>query len=126
MFAVLAGPGDGTRTIQNRNVLLWLYPGANGTKTGYTATARYCLIGTAVRNGRRLIAIVLGAPEDAFSDAASLLNYGFDAFSPHTFVREGDAVGELSIRGGVVPVVAGGTIAGLVPTASIDAVRPSP
>jgi D-alanyl-D-alanine carboxypeptidase (penicillin-binding protein 5/6) len=120
---VLSGPDDTRRTIQNRDVMLWLYPGATGVKTGFTAAARYCLIATAERNGRSLVAIVLGAPSDAFSDAASLFNYGFAAFTPHTFVRSGDDVGRLSIRGGTIPVVAGGTIGGLVPAASIAGAR---
>jgi D-alanyl-D-alanine carboxypeptidase (penicillin-binding protein 5/6) len=115
----IPGPGDTTRSIQNRNVLLWLYPGAIGAKTGSTATAGYCLDATAERGGRRLVAIVLGAPADAFSDAAALLNYGFGAFELHTFVRLGDSLRAVAIRGGTIPVVAGGTIEGLVPTDAV-------
>lgn len=119
----LPGPGGTVRRIQNRNVMLWLYPGAVGAKTGYTAAAGYCLVTVASRDGRRLVAVVLGAPADAFSDAASLLNYGFTAFEPHTFVRSGAPMGEVGIRGGTVPVVAGGTIGGLVPSAEIASAR---
>ena len=112
----IPGPDDTSRKLQNRNVLLWLYPGAIGTKTGSTVAAGYCLDATAERDGRRLVAIVLGAPSDAFSDAATLLNYGFGAFETRTFIRLGDPLGEAEIRGGTIPVVAGGTIEGLVPT----------
>jgi D-alanyl-D-alanine carboxypeptidase (penicillin-binding protein 5/6) len=119
----IPGPGDTSRRIQNRNVLLWLYPGAIGAKTGSTAAAGYCLVATAARDGRRLVAIVLGAPADAFSDAATLMNYGFGAFEMHTFVHLGDPLGEVAIRGGTIPVVAGGTIEGLVPTDAVAGAR---
>jgi serine-type D-Ala-D-Ala carboxypeptidase (penicillin-binding protein 5/6) len=119
----IPGPDDTPRRIQNRNVLLWLYPGAIGAKTGSTAAAGYCLDATAARDGRRLVAIVLGAPADAFSDAATLLNYGFGAFETHTFVQLGDPLGQIAIRGGTIPVVAGGTIRGLVPTGAVADAR---
>jgi serine-type D-Ala-D-Ala carboxypeptidase (penicillin-binding protein 5/6) len=119
----LPGPGDEPRHIQNRNAMLWLYRGATGVKTGSTAAARYCLVATAERNGRRLVAVVLGAPVDAFSDAASLLDYGFAAFEPHTFVQKGQSLGTLSIVGGTVPIVAGDTIHRLVPSAALPDAR---
>ena len=56
---------------------------------------------------------------DAFSDAGALLDYGFTAFESHTFVRKGDAVGTLPIRGGSVPVLAAAGIRRLVPTAAL-------
>ena len=87
------------------------------------AAGRYCLVATAQRDGRRLVAVVLGAPADAFSDAASLLNYGFEAFEPHTFIRKGAPVGTLPIRGGAVPVVAGGGIHRLVPARALAGAR---
>jgi D-alanyl-D-alanine carboxypeptidase (penicillin-binding protein 5/6) len=64
---------------QNRNGLLARDPSVDGIKTGHTETAGYCLASSAVRNGMRLIAVVLGtqsfkAREDA---SAALLNYGF-------------------------------------------------
>ncbi len=121
----IPGPDETTRTIQNRNVLLWLYPGAIGAKTGYTAAAGYCLDAAATRSGRRRVAIVLGTPTDAFSDAAALLNYGFGAFESHTFVRLGEPLGQAAIRGGSIPVVAGGTIDGLVPKDAVAGARRS-
>jgi D-alanyl-D-alanine carboxypeptidase (penicillin-binding protein 5/6) len=109
--------------IENRNALLWLYPGAFGTKTGSTAAAGNCLIAAARKDGRRLVAIVLHAPQEAFSDAASLLNYGFAGFTRRTLVREGQDEGSLRIRGGVVPVVTGRSLEALVPTTSLGDVR---
>jgi D-alanyl-D-alanine carboxypeptidase (penicillin-binding protein 5/6) len=119
----IPAPSGPPRIIQNRNVMLWLYPGATGVKTGYTAAARYCLIASASREGRDLVAIVLGAPLDAFSDAAALLNYGFEGFERHEFVVDGEPIGGVRIRGGTVPAVATDGIGGLVPSAAITEAR---
>jgi D-alanyl-D-alanine carboxypeptidase (penicillin-binding protein 5/6) len=121
-FHSIPAPGGGERHIQNRDALLWLYPGATGVKTGYTSKAGFCVVATAERDGRRLVAVVLGAPGDAFSDAAALMNYGFTAFTPHTFVTQGEPSGVVMLPGGSVPVEAGGALAALIPTASLDAI----
>jgi D-alanyl-D-alanine carboxypeptidase len=61
------------------NDLLTLYPGADGIKTGRTTAAGWCIVASATRNNRRIIATVLGAPtEDARNAAATaLLDWGF-------------------------------------------------
>ncbi len=66
----------------NRNRLLWLDPYADGLKTGHTETAGYCLVGSAKRDKRRLIAVVFGADSDSLraSESQQLLNYGFQYF----------------------------------------------
>lgn len=48
------------RTYQNHNRLLTTYPGMDGIKTGYTRASGYNLVASAERNGRRLVAVVLG------------------------------------------------------------------
>ena len=65
--------------LANTNKLLKQYEGCNGLKTGSTSIAKYCLSATAVRGGIELIAVVMAAPDYKvrFSEAASLLNYGF-------------------------------------------------
>jgi serine-type D-Ala-D-Ala carboxypeptidase (penicillin-binding protein 5/6) len=125
MHATVPAPDGPPRELQNRNAMLWLYPGAVGVKTGYTAAAGYCVVAVAEREGRRLVAVVLGAPGDAFSDAAELLNHGFGAFQEHTFVEAGEPSGVVSMRGGAVPVETGGRLVALVPTASLEDVRTS-
>ena len=62
---------------QNLNGLLWTYPGATGLKTGFTDNAGGCLLATATRGGRHLVAVVLNATGVSQSDAIVLLNYGF-------------------------------------------------
>lgn len=69
-------------TQTNRNGLLRSYEGADGLKTGHLQAAGYNLVGTAVQNNRRLIAVVLGGASEAKreQEAATLLNYGYRNF----------------------------------------------
>lgn len=62
--------------INNTNRLLSTYPGANGVKTGTTDAAGKCLVGSARRQGRELIAVVLRSSDRA-GDCSRLLDYGF-------------------------------------------------
>jgi D-alanyl-D-alanine carboxypeptidase len=60
----------------NNNYLLHAYRGANGVKTGYTHASGWCLVATATRHGRKLIAVILDSP-NMYGDARTLLNLGF-------------------------------------------------
>jgi D-alanyl-D-alanine carboxypeptidase (penicillin-binding protein 5/6) len=60
----------------NLNKMLWTYPGATGLKTGLTDDAGGCVVITATRNGRHLVAVVMHS-DVFFTDAARLLDYGF-------------------------------------------------
>jgi serine-type D-Ala-D-Ala carboxypeptidase (penicillin-binding protein 5/6) len=114
-FHTVTSLDESPRIVQNRNVLLWLYPGAIGVKTGFTSPAGYCVVASAEREDMRLIAVVLGEPGEPFSDAAALLNYGFAAFDRRTLVEEGDRIGAADVGGRSVPLVAGASFRGLVP-----------
>jgi D-alanyl-D-alanine carboxypeptidase (penicillin-binding protein 5/6) len=61
----------------NLNRLLWTYSGATGLKTGLTDNAGGCMLATATRGGRHLVAVVLNATGFSTADATVLLNYGF-------------------------------------------------
>lgn len=65
--------------LSNTNKLIKQYSGITGLKTGSTDAAKYCLSATAERNGVKLVAVVLAAPDTKtrFREAASLLDYGF-------------------------------------------------
>lgn len=65
--------------VETTNELLGTYAGADGIKTGWTNSAGGCLAASAKRNGIRLIAVVMNAPdvEARFTEAAKLLDYGF-------------------------------------------------
>ncbi|MBN9131846.1 MAG: peptidase [Nitrosomonadales bacterium SCN 54-20] len=69
-------------TQANRNRLLWLDPNVDGMKTGHTEAAGYCLITSARRGQRRLVAVVMGtASESARAmESQRLLNYGFQFY----------------------------------------------
>jgi serine-type D-Ala-D-Ala carboxypeptidase (penicillin-binding protein 5/6) len=62
---------------RNLNGMLWSYPGATGLKTGLTDNAGGCMLATATRSGRHLVAVVLNATGVSVADATLLLNYGF-------------------------------------------------
>lgn len=65
--------------LTNTNKLIKQYTYATGLKTGSTNLAKYCVSATAEKDGMKLIAVVMGAPDYKirFSDATTLLNYGF-------------------------------------------------
>ena len=73
----------------NLNRLIGTYPGATGLKTGLTDNAGGCMLATATRDGRHLVAVVLNATLHSTDDATLLLNYGFS-------VRTDGAFGALS------------------------------
>ena len=60
----------------NNNLMLRLYPGANGVKTGFTHLAGWCLVTSATRHGTTLIAVVLDSP-NMYVDSTKLLNLVF-------------------------------------------------
>ncbi len=69
----------GRRIFRNYNKLLGHYPGADGMKTGFICASGYNLVATATRGGKRLIAVVLGAPSGTqrTETAARMLENGF-------------------------------------------------
>lgn len=67
------------KTIDNTNELIRRFDGANGMKTGYTCPSGFNLMATATRNGRNLLAVVIGEPtvEARGDKTANLLAQGF-------------------------------------------------
>ena len=74
---------NGTFDLANTNKLIRWYDGATGLKTGYTASAGYCISATAERDGMELIAVIMkGTTSDSRNtDAKTLLNYGFSTYT---------------------------------------------
>lgn len=66
----------------NRNRLLWVDSTVDGLKTGHTKAAGYCLVSTAMRDGRRVVSVLVGAPSDSARSESSLklLNWSFQNF----------------------------------------------
>ena len=75
----LPGIRMGKMVQRNYNTLLGRYPGADGMKTGFICASGFNLVASATRDGKRLIAVVLGAPSSAVRalKAAQLLERGF-------------------------------------------------
>ena len=97
-------------TQQNRNPLLGTYPGADGVKTGHTSESGYGLIGTAKRDGRRLIVVINGlkSAKARATEAQKLLDWGFRQFRSVELFAAGQTVGSARVWGGTksfVPLV---------------------
>nr|WP_229069801.1 serine hydrolase [Actinoplanes sp. DH11] len=105
-------PKAGGFQFQNENKLIYNYPGALGGKTGFTTLARHSYVGAAQRDGRRLVATLLGAearPMRGWEQGAALLDWGFS-------LPKGSAVGNL-----VTPEEAGRTEAPAEPETAATA-----
>jgi serine-type D-Ala-D-Ala carboxypeptidase (penicillin-binding protein 5/6) len=89
-------------TQKNRNPLLLDYPGADGMKTGYIKEAGYGLVGSAVRDGRRLILVVAGLKSinERKEEAQKLLDWGFRQFKTVDVYAAGDVVSKARVWGG--------------------------
>jgi D-alanyl-D-alanine carboxypeptidase (penicillin-binding protein 5/6) len=114
--------------IQNENKLVFNYPGALGGKTGFTTLARHSYVGGAERNGRRLVATLLGAearPLRGWQQGAALLDWGFslpkDASVGKLVAPDGADTAGTATDAGAAPV-APATGKQAVPTAA----RPAP
>jgi len=75
----------------NRNTLLDKDPTVDGLKTGHTDAAGFCLVTSALRDGMRLVSVVLGSSsmKGRESASASLLNYGFSFYDTKLAVKGG-------------------------------------
>ena len=87
------------RVLVNHNKLLKLYRGAIGVKTGFTKATGRCLVSAAERDGLRLIAVTLNAPDD-WSDHRALLDFGFENYESRLLASAGNFTYALSVCGG--------------------------
>ncbi len=90
---------DTSNVIETRK---YKYEGILGIKTGYTNSARSCLVAAAERDGMTLIGVIYRSePETVYSDMIQLLDFGFNNFeSLDIGVEEGKAVGKVAVKGG--------------------------
>jgi D-alanyl-D-alanine carboxypeptidase len=72
----------GNRMVTTHNGLLKSYDGADGMKTGFICAAGYNIVASATRNGRQLVAVVLGERSGAARTirAAGLFEHGFEIY----------------------------------------------
>ncbi len=83
----------------NRNTLLFRDNTVDGMKTGWTTQAGYCLVASAVRDGMRLISVVMGtASEEArAAETQKMLSYGFRFFETHKAYSAGQVLDSLRV-----------------------------
>jgi D-alanyl-D-alanine carboxypeptidase (penicillin-binding protein 5/6) len=91
----------------NRNPLLYGYSGADGLKTGYTEDAGYGLAASATRNGRRLVLVVAGLPDESSRsrETERLLDWGFREFNNYLLFQAGEVVADAPVWLGKRPTV---------------------
>jgi D-alanyl-D-alanine carboxypeptidase (penicillin-binding protein 5/6) len=109
----------------NRNPLLAMNIGADGLKTGYTEEGGYGLVGSAERDGARLIVVVNGlkSEKERADESKRLLEWGFNGFDAKMLFAEGQIVGEARLFGGEqrhVPLMGQDLIALMIPRGSTD------
>lgn len=106
----------------NRNPLLKDYAGADGVKTGYVKESGYGLVGSAVRDGRRLILVVGGLKTiaDRRSESRKLLDWGFRQFRMVEAFKAGETVGRARVWGGTAAYVDLVTSSGVRALLSMD------
>jgi len=100
---------DGKPIVQpNRNPILGRFDGADGLKTGHTAEAGYCFLGSAKRGGRRLIMVVagMGSEKARRDEAERLMTWGFEQWEGRELVPAGASLGRIDVGKGTAPTVA--------------------
>ncbi|MCK9216753.1 MAG: D-alanyl-D-alanine carboxypeptidase [Firmicutes bacterium] len=65
--------------LENKNKMLWQYPGGDGVKTGYTGKAGQCLVSSATKDSWQILSVVLNC-SDIWKGSTELLNYGFSNY----------------------------------------------
>lgn len=81
----------------NWNPMVFRDSSVDGLKTGLTQESGHCIDATAMRNGRRIIAVVMGGPswKASADDIEALLDYGYRFFTDQTVMKPGDVVGAI-------------------------------
>jgi D-alanyl-D-alanine carboxypeptidase (penicillin-binding protein 5/6) len=97
----------------NRNALLYTDPTVDGLKTGHTQEAGFCLVTSSVRNGMRLITVVLNASsaKSRADESRTLLGWGFSSFEKVTPIQAAAVVGSAKVGFGKADAVAAGLAA---------------
>lgn len=88
-----------TARYTNHNKLLSMYQGCIGVKTGFTKKSGRCLVSAAERDGVRLVAVTLSAPDD-WNDHVRMLDYGFSQLASFQPGGQGESW-TMSVAGGV-------------------------
>lgn len=84
----------------NHNKLVRFFKGCDGLKTGFTDEAKYCISATAVRDGVRVLTVIMGAPTYKVrnKDASMLMNYGFSKYEQKKIVSKDSQVAKVNLN----------------------------
>lgn len=104
----------------NRNPLLFAKIGVDGLKTGYVKESGYCMAASAVRDGKRLIAVVMGLPTKKARkrEVRRILDWGFRSFARFKLFDADETVAYARVWGGeqfYVPLVGDGELSVVLP-----------
>jgi serine-type D-Ala-D-Ala carboxypeptidase (penicillin-binding protein 5/6) len=107
-------------TGQNHDPMLGVVPGADGIKTGHTNESGYSFLGTAQRDGRRIMIVIGGAPsgDQRAAGARALVEWGFSSWQSRPLFRKAELVGEALVQSGdtrEVGLLAGQNVSVTVP-----------
>lgn len=97
-YTVSLNGGECKKPVANHNRLLRTYEGAVGVKTGFTKTSGRCLVSCAQRDGVRLIAVTLNAPDD-WADHRAMLDLGFSEFVSMVVLEKGQLRRQFDVAG---------------------------
>ncbi len=87
---------------QNHDPISGVVRGADGIKTGFTNQAGYGFLGSAARDGRRLVMVVAGSPTGRARNRAarSFIEWGFAAFETRPIFAKGARIASAEVQGG--------------------------
>lgn len=113
---------------RNRNPLLAMNIGADGMKTGYTEASGYAIVGSAIRDGQRLITVMSGmtSKRQRAEESRKILDWGFRAFEKINLFEDGEVIGLANVYGGVtsgVGVVSNGPLSIYLPIGNRDRLK---
>lgn len=113
---------------RNRNPLLKMDIGADGMKTGFTEASGYAIVGSAIRNDQRLIAVLSGmeSKKQRAEEARKILDWGFRAFEKFSLFDENEVLGQANVYGGKsanVDLVGKGGVKIYLPIANRDKLK---
>ncbi|MCM3043164.1 D-alanyl-D-alanine carboxypeptidase [Paenibacillus motobuensis] len=105
------------------NFKKYAYEGLDGLKTGHTQNAGNCFTGTAVRDGHRLISVVMGTSSDSarFVETRKVLDYGFNNFetkqvvAPNATVTGSETITVKKAKNTEIPLVSSQEVAFVIP-----------
>jgi D-alanyl-D-alanine carboxypeptidase (penicillin-binding protein 5/6) len=89
---------SGNRLIKNTS---HKYDGANGIKTGYTTAARHCFVGSAQRDGKEFITVILNEQNSntLWDNTTALLDYAFNSFQQLPVIKKGEVIDSVEFLG---------------------------